>query len=367
MPHWLSDSRAVADWFARQRDASILAVDTEFVRERTFHAQLALVQCSVDGDDIALIDPLSDADPAPLLARLADPVIEKVMHSASEDLQVLSHRFGTIAAPLFDTQIAAALAGLGGGMSYQRLVAAVSGRELEKGETRSDWTRRPLSQAQQRYAADDVRDLPALHAHLSAKLDALGRRDWLREDCARLVASATDPLPDPHPHLAVRSAQRMRRESQARLRRVLRWRDERARASDRPRTWIIDNELAVILADRPPTTRAGFDALLDERPRSPRRDRDRVWELASTPLRGDELDIPLATLPDPDLRRRLVPLQAKVAEVAAALDIPDALLCARRHLEALAGGEGWPQPLQGWRREVLEPALAPLLPAPVEG
>src|SRR6185295_12655599 len=183
---------------------------------------------------------------------IANPAIVKLMHSASEDIQALQRGCGAPPAPLFDTQIAAALCGIGAGMGYQRLVESLLGVALPKSETRSDWMKRPLSAAQLAYAADDVLHLHALHAILRNRLRELGREAWLAEDCARLLAGASAGASDPWPHLALRGAQFLDREAQARLCRLLRWRESQARASDRPKGWILDNDLAIALARKPP-------------------------------------------------------------------------------------------------------------------
>src|SRR5690606_6489884 len=137
----------------RQPPARI-GLDTEFIRERTYWPQLALVQMAV-GEEILLIDPLIPGMTDALRPWLTDPTIVKVMHSASEDLVAFKCACDALPRPLFDTQTGAAMAGFGGGMGYQKLVAEITGVTLAKGETRSDWMRRPLSPAQLEYAADD--------------------------------------------------------------------------------------------------------------------------------------------------------------------------------------------------------------------
>jgi ribonuclease D len=358
MFEWIATTAALADFLDRAGPAERVALDTEFVRERTYHAQLALIQIAINGR-IALIDPLSLEDPAPLLALLRGPAL-KLMHSPGEDLQALSHRYGIVPAPLFDTQLAAALTGHGAGLGYQRLVEAVLGIALEKGETRSDWLRRPLSAAQQRYAAEDVLHLEPLYEHLLARLEALGRRDWLDEDCARMLAACSEPV-DPEPHLAMRPAQRMAPAAQSRLRRLLLWREAEARASDKPRGWILDNDTALRLAERPPVDREAFERFLDAQPKAPRRKRDVLWELLQRPLEPAELDIPLAVAGDDVDRNALRALQAEVAAVATETGLPEGTLCARRHLESLLLGAPWPAALAGWRETLLRSRLEALL------
>ena len=179
-----------------------------------------------------------------LAPLLADPAVLKVMHSASEDLVALSHDCGVLPAPLFDTQIAAALCGIGGGMGYQKLVQEITGVALAKGETRSDWLRRPLSRLAagirrrrraSTWARSTTNSTPAC-----VRWDAAN--GWT-EDGARMLANAGEDG-ERWPHLSMRSAQFLDADAQLRLLRLLRWRDAQARDSDKPRSWILDNELA---------------------------------------------------------------------------------------------------------------------------
>jgi ribonuclease D len=361
---WIDDPTELA---ARLRDAPPrVGLDTEFVRERTWWPKLALVQVALGDGGILLVDTLVPGMPEALAPMLADGNVLKVMHSASEDLVALKHTCGVAPAPLFDTQVATALAGVGAGVGYQRLVQDLLGVSLPKGETRSDWLRRPLSAAQIEYAADDVAHLFALHDTLAAKLQALGREGWLQEDCARMLAAAADDGPERWPHLALRSAQFLDAAGQVRLLRLLRWRDAHARRSDRPRGWILDNEFAVALARKPPADRASLQQLLESTPKAPRALGDAIWDALRTPL-ADETDAPPVRADARD-KARMRGLQDAVAALSAGLGLPDGVLASRRWLQALLdarldGGEGWPGPLAGWRRAVLEPRLAPLLAA----
>ncbi len=360
MAEWIASTQALGDFLRDAPTAERVGLDTEFVRERTYYAQLALVQIE-HGRRIALVDPLAIDDPAPLVELLGGPAL-KVMHSPGEDLQAFAHRYRCVPTPLFDTQLAAALVGLGPGIGYQRLVETVLGVALTKGETRSDWLRRPLSEAQCEYAADDVHHLEALHDHLDARLEQLGRRGWLDQDCARMVADALDDSSDPNPHLAMRPAQRLAPEAQVRLRRLLLWREQEARQSDKPRRWILENEVALRLAERPPESRGAFERFLDAQPKSPRRKRELIWDMLHAPIDGDEQAMPLAVSGDDIDKDLLRAMQADVAAVASELQVPDGLLCARRHLESLLLERRWPRALEGWRAELLRDRLLARLP-----
>jgi ribonuclease D len=362
---WIDDPTELA---ARLRAAPPrVGLDTEFVRERTWWPKLALVQVALEGGDILLVDMLAPGMNEALAPMLADPAVLKVMHSASEDLVALQHACGVVPAPLFDTQVAAALAGITAGAGYQRLVQDLLGVALPKGETRSDWLRRPLSPAQLEYAADDVLHLFALHDLLSARLAEQGREGWLREDAERTVTAAADPALETWPHLAMRSAQFLDAPAQHRLLRLLRWRDAHARRADRPRSWILDNELATALARKPPADRVALQRQLEATPKSPRALGDAIWAALETPL-ADEAGAPLARADDRD-KARMRGLQDAVAALSAELGLPDGVLASRRWLQMLldARAEGspeWPGPLAGWRRALLEPRLAPVLAAP---
>ena len=359
MADWIERSDALANLVENAPTA--LGLDTEFRRIDTFLPKLALVQIEVDGR-IGLIDPTAGVESAALAAVLADPSRTCIMHSASEDLEALA-TWNCSLAHLFDTQIASAFAGLGAGLGYQKLVATLLGVDLPKAETRSDWLRRPLSAQQLEYAAQDVVHLPALHAELTRRLEARGYLGWFAEDCARLLERARLREPDPEPQQSMRGAADWPRERQALLRRALRWRDRTARTIDRPRPWLLDDAHALDLCARPP---ASVEELT-ERTRGLRAlrsaQRAELFELLQQPLSADDLEFaPIAQPPSPREKAAIARMKEAVAARARELDLPEGLLCARRHLETLLATRRWPTTLDGWRREVLHDALVALLP-----
>ena len=360
----------MADWIDRTElllellphAPATFGLDTEFMRISTFYPRLALIQLVFE-ERIALIDPSAALELDALGTVLADPARVVVMHSASEDLEALATRFPRGIAQLFDTQIAAAFAGLGAGLGYQKLVREMLGVELPKAETRSDWLRRPLSPQQLEYAAHDVVHLPALHAALAERVARRGYSAWLAEDCARLIERARQREPDLEPQTALRGAAEWSPERQALLRRVLRWRDATARRTDTPRPWVLDDAAALDLSFRPPddvnelaSRTKGLRGLRTAL-------RAELLALLHRPLEDDERvfePIPRA----PAIREKpvLAALKEAVAARAGELDLPEGLLCARRHLESLVVTRTWPKGLEGWRRDVLHDALITLLP-----
>jgi len=356
---WIERSDALQDLLTAA--PAVLGLDTEFMRTDTFLPRLALVQVQA-GERIALVDPTTGADPTPLASVLADPARTIVMHSAGEDLEALATWSCTIGR-LFDTQIAASFAGLGAGLGYQKLVREITGVELPKAETRSDWLRRPLSPQQLDYAEQDVAHLPALHAELCARLQARGYAAWFEEDCERLLERARNREPDPQPQTGLRGAADWPRESQALLRRVLRWRDRTARVIDRPRSWLVDDAHALDLCARPP---ADANALA-ERTRGLRAlrsaQRAELFDVLHASLAADELEFtPIPHAPDSREKQIVSAMKEAVVARAKELDLPDGLLCARRHLESLLATRQWPTSLEGWRRDVLHDPLMARLP-----
>jgi len=232
------------------------------------------------------------------------------------------------------------------------------GIELPKAETRSDWLQRPLTAAQLDYAAQDVAHLPLIRSMLAEKLAALGRSEWLAEDCQRMVDRVCNAPPDAQPQRAFRGAAGWSQEQQALLRRVLRWRDTTARTLDKPRPWILDDAHALGLVAQPP---ADADELF-ERCKGQRAlrgaQRQQLLEILHQPLAADELEIALIpAAPTSAQKRRLAALRDEVAAIAAQLGLPDGLLCPRRHLETLVYEGVWPKSLDGWRKPLLHDAL----------
>lgn len=360
MNHWIDSPERLEAHFAAWSEHKIVALDTEFVREKTYYPQLALVQLGVPGE-ILLIDPLVPGMAEVLKPWLLNPDVCKIIHSPSEDLQAFSRGAGAVPVNIFDTQTAAALCGMGAGLGYQKLVELITGNILEKGETRSDWLKRPLTDSQCHYAADDVHYLHEVHAVLLEKLNALNRLAWLQADGERAVRNANNDVDDPFPHLSLSRAQSLDHNAQALLCRLLRWRDAKARISDKPKSWILDNELAAFLARSAPMQYNAFIAILDRSPKAPRKFRSELWEEITRPLLESELSIPQIKNADTIDKQKLRAMQEAIAQHAAMLNIPEGLLASRKHLEILLEGH-WPNALEGWRREQLESLLNPMLP-----
>lgn len=356
MHTWIDHSESLDALMSRHGDAALM-LDTEFMRVDTFHPKLALVQLNLNGE-VAVIDPLEIQGLPAFAQQLASPARLTVMHSASEDLEALAPLLPCGLSHLFDTQIAAAMVGLGAGLSYQKLVATITGVELPKAETRSNWLQRPLTAQQLEYAAHDVEYLPALHSELDVRLEGLGRRVWHTEDCARLVERAMYREGDPEPQRGFKNAAHWTRQQQALLRRLLRWRDRAARAADKPRPWVLDDTRSIEFVLHPPINSEnlyerslGLRALRGTL-------RAELLDEIRRPLAPEELEFaPILPLPGPREKRQLAALKSVVVAKATELGIPEGLLCARRHLETLIADGVWPIALTGWREALLRDAL----------
>lgn len=356
---WIDHGNALSPPRAREP----VGLDTEFMRRNTFFPKLALVQAAHTGD-CWLIDPLAYDTSGDLRALVSDRPC--VMHSASEDLEALAPLLGDTVFELFDTQVAAALCGMGPGLSYQKLVATLLGIDIPKDETRSDWLQRPLTARQLDYAEQDVAHLAALHDTLSADLQRRGRTRWHAEDCARMVERTrrNQTQADPQPQRAFAGAADWPPEAQIRLKRALQWRDATARKLDRPRPWILDDAHALALAQQPARTpQELFERVQGQRAlRGPQR--NELFALLQEPVTPEELaDLaPIPPAPKGEAKRAVDAMRGVVQNVAARLDLPAGLLCPRRLIEELAVTRSWPAGLEGWRRSLLEAELAPLVP-----
>ncbi|HVR97290.1 MAG TPA: ribonuclease D [Thermoanaerobaculia bacterium] len=344
----------------RWKELPALGLDTEFVRERTFFHRLGLIQVA-DGEAVYLIDPLKVTDLAPLAEVLRAPGTVKVLHSASEDVEVFYRGLGAVPEPLFDTQVAAALAGAGAFLSYQKLVSALFGVELPKGETRTDWLARPLSEAQLTYAAEDVAFLLPLYERLRHDLSALGRLPWALEDSAALLDTGRFEEDLDAAWLRIKGAGRLNRRQLAALQALAAWREREARQRDLPRNFVLKEGLLLALATRRPATPREVRKLPDFDAGQAARDETTWLETLhqTESLPEDALPSRVSQTPfSPGLKELSQRLRERARQTAEALGIPPEILAPRRTLDALLRRALDPDPrlppdLQGWRREVV--------------
>ncbi len=351
-PTPLSDTDSLAALAARLATAPWIALDTEFMRERTYRAQLCLLQLASPTEALC-VDPLANVSLEALAPALAWSSTPKILHAARQDLEVLWPVFGAVA-PVFDTQVAAALAGMPAQIGYSELVRRILGVELAKGQTRTDWSKRPLSEAQLHYAIDDVAHLGALRDSLSEQLDKLGRMAWLAEELHDL-ANAETLFVDPE-----KAVERLRWSAEldperARLaQRLAAWRERRASDKDRPRSWILDDAALRAMVLRPPRTLEELAGIEELTPGFRERSGAMVLEVIAESALPAQLP-PLAqrVRPDAEFQARVKNLAGIVQKRATELELAAEVLATRRDLESVARGETTSEVLRGWRMDAV--------------
>ncbi len=250
--HLIDTPDALESLCQRLAGSEWLAVDTEFIRERSYYPRLCLIQVS-NGETHACVDPLALGDGiAPFLDLLFDGSTLKVFHAARQDLEIFWHDWGRFPLPLFDTQPAAALLGHGDQIGYANLVKRVLGVDLPKDQSRTDWSARPLEAGQIRYALDDVIYLGRLYLKIRGSLSDRERLQWLAAEFATLADPATYE-PDPREAWKrIKGRQHLRGRQLAVLRALAEWRETEARARDLPRKWLLKDDVMVELCRRLP-------------------------------------------------------------------------------------------------------------------
>jgi len=359
------DTAAELDSFCAMLNAADwIALDTEFLREKTYYPKLCLLQLAT-ADRVACIDPLALEDLAPLLDVLFDEGIIKVMHSGRQDMEIFYHLTGKLPSPVFDTQIAALMLGYPEQIGYAKLVNDELGIELDKLHTRADWTLRPLTEDQIQYAADDVIYLVKIYQSLSAKLAALGRNDWLLEDFQRLTDAGWYSNPPEDAWQKVKGGNRLKGKSLSILQALATWRERKAQQKDRPKGWILRDDALIDISRHRPVS---LDALARIRGLSEglvRNSGNKIIELVKDASGKTPIPYPDSI----DKRTKLTPDQNVLVDVMMALvrqsgeqnSLNPAVLASRKQLEKLLLGDQDAELVQGWRKRLVGEQLLEFL------
>jgi ribonuclease D len=351
-PATIKDSAALARLSERLAGAEAIGVDTEFLRERTYFAQLCLLQLSAD-TDAWCVDTLAQSDLGPLRAVFNPAAPTKVLHAARQDLEVLWPAAGALLG-LFDTQVAAALIGMPAQIGYGDLVQRLLATTLHKGQTRTDWSRRPLSAAQLEYALDDVRYLLPLRERLRARLVELGRWDWFVQEMSELDAIGSF---DADPQQAWRRFKGFGELDPDRQRLAVgltTWREQRAISADRPRNWILPDAALrdiVLRAPRSQAELARTPELADGVLNHSGPQIVAIIEDARLPTRLAPL--PQRQRPDPATTAAVRKLSELAQQIGRELGLAPEVLATRREMERLVAGNRDGGVLKGWRRAVV--------------
>lgn len=341
-----------------------LAIDTEFIRERTYAPQLEIIQLAA-GETIAIVDAAAlKGKLAPLAELLFDPAILKLLHAGGQDVEILALELGAPPAPLYDTQVAAAFAGYAVQTGYGALVQSVLGVSLSKEEGFADWSRRPLTPSMREYAANDVRYLQSLHTRLDAQLKKRGRDTWASEHTTRTLTAAAEQTPPSELWRKIGGKLSFGSRELAILRELALWRDEEARRRDKPRRTILKDEPLIEIARRKPKSAT---ALLELRGMPPNLGEKMATALAECVTRG--LAVPESERPTPEAQTPLDEPGAALLELLSAIvkrrateeNLPPSLLAPADDLRRLAIERRRPSEdhplLSGWRGELLAQPL----------
>lgn len=361
---YIATQENLAAFVERARSSSVLAIDTEFLREKTYYAKLCLLQMATD-DEVVIVDPFEMDDLSVLAPLLTDERIVKLFHAAGQDLEIILREVGVLPRPVFDTQIAAALLGHTQQIGYAALVHAECGVSLKKIDSFTDWSRRPLSASQRDYAADDVVYLPRLYAGMRAALEEKGRLHWLDHDFEELSDPARYEANERERFRRLKRVSQLSRRQLSAAREVAAWRELEAQRRDVPRKWVVTDEQIVEACKREART---IDELFMVRGLSDRlstKDARAVVSLISSALSAPpdtwpELDRCGKSEPNVDaeldLMSALVRLRAKENGIA----FPT--LASHDDLARVARGyrEGVDL-LRGWRRAIVGEELLELL------
>jgi ribonuclease D len=354
----------LSEHLSRIEPPALLGLDTEFLRERTYYAQLCLLQIATSSeaycvDTLALAT--NQAQPDTALAALQPVLGEvrvcKIMHAARQDMEVLWPHVGAVN-NVFDTQLAAALCGAPAQIGYAALVNDLLGVQLEKSQTRTDWSRRPLSAAQIEYALDDVRYLLPLHAALCERLNSLGRMRWFEEDTRQANDEAGFQIRPEDAWLRFKAFTALDEHRQRLAQALAAWREQRAMKSDRPRGWLLPDAALRDIVMRVPRSEPEL-AHIAELPEGIRTNSGaQIMQLVSAAAVPDPAPrLPQRSRPDPEVTARVQRLAELTQRVGNELKLAPELLATRRDLERVVAGERDVAALQGWRQAVIGEAL----------
>ena len=336
------------------KDAPILILDTEFVREKTYRAKLCLLQIATD-DIVACVDPIAINDISPLMDLINDQSKLKVLHAARQDYEIFYDLTRQLPQPLFDTQLAASLLGYGEQVGYGSLVGKVLGIQLDKAHTRTDWSKRPLSEAQIKYASDDVIYLRQLYPLLTQQLKEKGREDWLNEEFDSLCQKELYVTKLDEAWQRVKGINRLRPRQLAAAKNISHWREEMAIKKDLPRRWIISDDILLAIAQLLPKNKLQLESIANIKKAFIDKSGDSVLNCVKKALELDDASLPSVKKPkrltaEQEIVADLLLVQLKI--IANNQNISVSNIANRKMLEKFINGETDITLLKGWRYQL---------------
>lgn len=350
----ITEQSALVAFCKQVEDGAYITVDTEFIRDKTYFPKLCLLQIA-GHDAAAIIDPLAEGiDLKPVFTLMQKKTLVKVFHAARQDIEIFHMLSGKIPAPIFDTQVAAAVCGYGESVGYETLVNKIIGTEIDKSSRFTDWSARPLSEKQLAYALSDVTHLRAIYDALLERITKDGREGWIAEEHAHLSDPAIYSVP---PEDAWRRLKfgNMRPKHLAVLRELAAWREIQARKQDVPRGRIIKDDTLIELALTAPRKESDFSRLRSAEKNMGKSRVNALLDCIQTALALPATDYPQIKKhkkrPE-NITSALAMLQLLLKVTADQQGIASSILASKDDLEAIALGEEDTQALTGWRYDV---------------
>ena len=343
-------------------DSKWLALDTEFIREKTYYPNLCLVQIA-SADDMVCVDTIAINDLSALKELVYKESIVKIFHSASQDLEIFVNLFDAVPTPMFDTQIAASLLGYGEQVSYAFLVNEICKIELDKSLSRTNWERRPLTEKELRYAADDVKYLAKVYLFLINQLEETQRSHWTEYECAALSVVEKYKVDPDQIWKTVKGAGKLTSQQLNTLKQLARWREIQAIAENKPRRWVLNDKLLCTLAIEQPDN---MDALgnLEEFNHDHIGYADILLEEIKQAQLIPEDDWPQASSVGPlsnEQRKVVKQAQKFIRERAEQLNVSPSLLATRSVVEKLVRGKRELDLLSNWKKDLVGDELVQLI------
>lgn len=360
---YIDKPEQLPDLCRRISQVSWIALDTEFLREKTYYPEFCLLQIATP-EWVACVDPIALPDLSSLFEVIDNPSITKVLHSCRQDVEIFHRLTGRVTAPIFDTQIAAPLLGFQENPGYAMLVSSFLNINLSKAHTRTDWSVRPLSEAQIQYAADDVIYLCKIFKVMCQKLEELGRLDWLEKDFELLNNPELYQISPSNSWLKIKGKNRLTGKQLSIIQRLTEWRERTAQLENRPKNWLIRDDLLLELAKLQPETVDELAKVRSINERSVRRYGKVICQL----INEAKISVPVP-LDDNGKSAKKTQKQEAVLDVLTAVvrmradenSINPMILASRKELEKLLFDEDEPSILSGWRYSMVGKELEGLL------
>lgn len=364
MPSYYIDTLEALEDFCKKIETSpYIALDTEFIREKTYYPKLALLQIA-DSEHCACIDPLAINSLDPLIPVLQDQKITKILHAAKQDMEILFQLFGQLPASVFDTQIAAAILGHGGQVSYAQLVENILNIKLDKTQTRTDWIKRPLSNKQIEYAEDDVKYLVRIYPVLLKSLEESGKQDWLDDDFLSLIDPDNYIVKPEQYWKRVKGVNKINKARLVILKELASWREKTAMKEDRPRQHIIQDDALITIARIKPDKSNklyGIRGLNESKVRKYESEIMSCLEKASKIPQSDWPVLPRAPIQNVNQEAMVDSLMAVLKINADQHNISPNILANRKDIEKLVSGNQDIPIMAGWRKRHVGEALLDFL------